>query len=105
MPYYEYEEKEAKKRKIKINPCKKCKSTDIEIHNFGYMTFNVGTVTCKNCKTEIKVDDIPWSSDGDIALLKKWNYENSKKHIRDQIKVHQKSIKALEKELKRYDKQ
>ena len=99
MPYYTYNERDSKKRKIKITPCKKCKSTDIAINNCGYTTFNVGNVKCNRCKQEIKVDYVAWDTDGDIELLRRWNYLNSKKYIRDKIKSHEKNIKALNKEL------
>jgi len=40
--------------KTKVEPCPKCKSTDLEISDCGYSAFNIAWVRCKNCNLEAK---------------------------------------------------
>ncbi len=85
--------------KKKVNPCKKCGTADVDIHNCGYSSFNVGTVKCKNCKETITIDHISSDESGDVELLKRWNYLNSEKFILTAIKSHETSIESLKKQL------
>lgn len=41
------------KRKIHVEPCLKCGSTDIQFSDYGYSSFNSGGGKCKQCKHEV----------------------------------------------------
>jgi len=63
-----------KEEQLRILPCIKCGSDDIEFTNHGYTTFNRGTAWCKGCGRKLNFS-INWDAhDYDIALI--WNREN-----------------------------
>ena len=93
-------EKQVINKKIKILPCVKCGSDDIEINDCGYSSFNVAWGKCKNCTHEVKISPCSWSiKKSEIA--KHWNKENNptilRKRYEKQIIELNKKIKALPK--------
>ena len=73
----ECRKKEAKALKKIINCCKECGSTDIEIGDCGYTTFNCGWAKCKKCKNDIHMQLGPFASHK--ILVNAWNRENPTK--------------------------
>lgn len=70
----EIEVKETVTRKIKVYPCIKCGSENIEIYNCGYSSFNCAGGKCKRCGYTVETHaswDVKKSS-----LIKAWNKEN-----------------------------
>jgi hypothetical protein len=90
-------------KKIKINPCKDCQSTDVKIYNCGYSTFNVGSATCQKCKKKIEARYGEWNDNN--WIIAEWNNENPTtkeeiSQIKEEIKVLGKRLKVLEKRVK-----
>lgn len=57
--------------KIKIKPCKECKSTDIEFWDCGCTIFNPGGGKCRNCNHEVQGE--AYTSPTEEVLIKIWN--------------------------------
>ena len=84
----------------KINPCSKCGSTNININNCGYSSFNVGSAICQKCKKKVITHHGDWNNNN--WIIASWNNENptTKKEIlqiKKEIEILKKRLKMLEK--------
>lgn len=74
---------------MKIKPCKKCESTDIELWDCGYSSFNPGGGKCNNCGFEVSDYTL---YDDKASLTKIWNAgqkltaEEENKELRRELK-------------------
>jgi hypothetical protein len=75
--------------KKKVLPCKKCRSTDIELYDCGYSSFNAGHGKCLKCGYEVKCNNINDVED----VRKQWNYFNEKVTIIEAIRRLRKQLK------------
>lgn len=64
-------------RMPKPKPCRKCKSTDLNVWDRGYSSFNVGGVKCNACGHEVKVS--PCGLDPNKELIQAWNNDKPSK--------------------------
>lgn len=73
----------------KRKPCRKCGSTDLEVLNCGYSSFNVGHVKCKSCGHTVTVNHIDWNSKGTVELIRVWNKDKArgKEALTDMLKA------------------
>jgi len=59
---------------IKLKPCSKCSSSNIEFYNCGYSSFNIATLTCKDCSYQLRSVVCNWSDkDVYLEMSVKWN--------------------------------
>jgi translation initiation factor 2 beta subunit (eIF-2beta)/eIF-5 len=82
---------------IEYVPCIKCGSEDLKFWNCGYSSFNVGGVTCNNCKNEVQTKGIDWNAP-DSDLIPRWNENNDPKIL---IEKYQKGINTLQRKIDR----
>lgn len=93
-------EKQTIEKKIKVLPCVKCGSENIDINDCGYSSFNVAWGKCEDCKHEVKIS--PCGCDiTKTAIAKTWNKANNPKILKAdyeaQIKVLEQKIAELPK--------
>ena len=86
-------EREKIMSKIKINPCNKCGSTDIEIYDCGYSSFNCGHSKCRNCGVQYNINN----NDGWNDVAKSWNSNNPTLH--KAMKNYDKEVERLRKRI------
>jgi len=67
--------------KRKPKPCPSCGSTNLDIGDCGYFTFNVAWVKCKKCKLELKLH----YGDDAVPTWNKWA-ANPIKELMKQVK-------------------
>ena len=89
----------------KIQPCVECLSTDIEIGDCGYSSFNVGWGKCRNCNNETKVQ--PCGCFPKDEIIHAWNKDNPDlkgaiKELNSEIERHKLHIESLKEQKKRY---
>lgn len=60
--------------KKKIKPCRKCGSSDIEIYNCGYSSFNAGHAKCRKCGHTLKLHNF----EGEDYIINAWNSDKPK---------------------------
>jgi len=56
---------------MKLRPCPKCRSKDIETNDCGYNTYNPGWAMCKKCGHKVKVSCV--KGPNDPAIVAAWN--------------------------------
>lgn len=78
---------------MKLKPCRKCGSKDVDIWDCGYSSFNVGGIKCLSCGHEVKVS--PCGLDPQDELITAWNKD--KPTIEEQLKAAKKEIRRLKK--------
>lgn len=92
-----YTEKVTTEVEIKILPCVKCGSNDVELDNCGYSSFDVAWGKCLKCGNEVKIS--PCSFPTKRMIAEKWNKANDpvilKSEYEKQIAELQKKISEL----------
>lgn len=91
----------------KINECLACGSTDIQIFNCGYSSFNVAGGKCRKCNRECS-GDLSWSASDDqcISLWNRCNNPNTEleKLIKERAFLNHR-ISSMRRKCKKFNKQ
>ena len=62
---------------MKLKPCVRCGSTNVEISDCGYSSFNVGEAVCQACDYEVKVSPCGCCSPKE-EIARAWNRERKR---------------------------
>jgi hypothetical protein len=89
------EEKQTVTKKIKVLPCVKCGSENINLGDCGYSSFNVAWGKCLDCKHEVKINPCDWNINK-AAIAKVWNKANNPKILKAE---YQRQISELQKKI------
>ena len=83
---------------MKIQPCKKCNSTDIKLYDCGYSSFNCGGGTCRNCGFIVTVSTLRvFPTQRDLTVV--WN-DGQKPTPTERLDVERKKTRKLRKQLR-----
>jgi len=82
---------------MKIKPCKKCGSTDIQIWDCGYSSFNPGGGTCNKCG--FKVEQMVGCMPSREELVDMWN-RGQKLDDTEKLKLERAKTKLLRRQLR-----
>lgn len=89
------EDKQTVVKRMEVLPCVKCGSTNIEINDCGYTTFNVEWGKCRDCDNEVKISPCACNI-SKVTIAKKWNESNNPKILKAE---YQHQISELQKKI------
>jgi len=78
---------------MQVRSCVRCGSTNIEIYDCGYSSFNAGHACCRECSYLVNITN----HNNEEDVIRKWNAERAR--LRHRINDMGKEIEAIEKML------